>query len=437
MDKKTGNNYIGIAVLGLGVVGSGFVKALLEEQRAVTVPGTPNVHLTHVLVRDVEKKRLVDIDKDLLTNDFSAIVDDSETNVIVEVLGGEEPAATFLEQALSSGKHVVTANKEVVAKHGRKLIEKAQANNVEFRYEASVGAGIPIISALQGSLASDYISGIWAIINGTTNYILTSMASGGLDFDGALSEAQVLGYAEPDPTNDVEGFDARYKLAILASLGFGTYVDPSEIYCEGINSLHARDFKYARELGYAIKLLAIAREEMESIQIRVHPALLREDLLLAKVDGVYNAIQIQGERVGRLLMYGRGAGSEPTTSGLLGDVAEVVRRMASKGEKVAIVSEERQKTLKPISDLHTSYYLRISVLDQAGVLAAISQVFAKWDISIGSVIQKESDDISQTAELVVLTHVSKESAVQQAAKEILGLAEVESIGSLIRVESDV
>jgi len=432
MDKK---DNIGIGLLGLGVVGTGLVQALFDDKKCqISKHNELPIYLTGVLVRDIDKSRLVTIDPNLLTTDVSKILDNPNTDIVVEVLGGEEPAIHLLMEAIAKGKHVVTANKEIVAKYGQKLLKQAQLNHVNFRFEASVGAGIPIISALETNFKADRVSGIRAIINGTTNYILTRMATGGIDFSDALIEAQQLGYAEPDPTNDVEGIDVNYKLSILAMLAFDTYIDPSDIYCEGISDLDPRDFKYADELGYVIKLLAIAKEDAGVIQMRVHPVFLPKGLLLAKVDGVYNAIEFQAGLVGKVLMYGRGAGAEPTASGILGDVSDIVNHVVRGDQNRNIRFVGTGKKLAPMSDLLTSYYLRITVLDQAGVLSVISKVFAKWAISIGSVIQKESDNIAQTAELVILTHLSNESSVQNAVKEIQVLSEVMTIGSLIRVE---
>ena len=421
--------------MGLGVVGSGLIRALSEmgESSSPGWGGLP-LHVSAVLVRDLKKQRDVAVDPGVLTTNANEILGNADVDIVVEVLGGEEPARQHILTALGAGKHVVTANKEVIAKHGPELVAQAQTHGVNLRYEASVGAGIPVISALGGSLASNHVSGIWAIINGTTNYILTRMAAEGIDFQDVLADAQRLGYAEPDPTNDVEGIDAGYKLSILATLAFGSYVGPESIFREGISNLHVRDFRYARELGYAIKLLAIAKEENGAIQTRVHPVFLPENLLLAKVDGVFNAVQLQGDLAGRLLLYGRGAGPEPTASGLLGDVIEIAKGIhdGNGSQNFAVGSVE--KPLIKIADLETRYYLRLRVADHAGVLAEISRVFAKWEISIASVIQKENDEVTQLAELVVLTHVSREAALQGAAEELRTLPDVEEIGSLIRVE---
>ena len=419
------------------MVGTGLVQALFDDEKCqISKHNELPIYLTGVLVRDIDKSRLVKIDPNLLTTDASKILDNPNTDIIVEVLGGEEPANHLLMKAMAKRKHVVTANKEIVAKYGQKLLEQAQVNHVNFRFEASVGAGIPIISALETNFKADRVTEIRAIINGTTNYILTRMASGEIDFSDALNEAQQLGYAEPDPTNDVEGIDVKYKLSILAMLTFDTYIDPSNIYCEGISALDSRDFKYADELGYVIKLLAIAKDDAGVIQLRIHPVFLPKDLLLAKVDGVYNAIEFQAGLVGKVLMYGRGAGAEPTASGILGDVSHIVNHVVREDQNRNIRFVGIGKRLAPMSDLLTSYYLRITVLDQPGVLSVISKVFAKWAISIGSVIQKESDNIAQTAELVILTHLSNESSVQNAVKEIKVLPEVMTIGNLIRVEVD-
>ncbi len=434
MQQAVERGYIGIGLLGVGVVGGGVADTLLAKGAQFAQRAGLPLKLTRALVRNVAKARSVELPPDLLTTDPRDVVASPDTDIVVEVLGGEEPARRLILEALRAGKHVVTANKEVIAKHGPELLAAARQNNVDLRFEATVGAGIPIINALQNSLAANEFSGIWAIINGTTNYMVTRMAAEGLDFQTCLAEAQKLGYAEPDPTNDVEGIDAAYKLSILASLAFGPHVRPEDVYREGISKLHARDFRYAREMGYAIKLLAIAEAENGAIQARVHPVFLPEEMLLASVDGVFNAIQVQGDLVGQMVFYGRGAGAKPTASGLIGDVLDVAQAVRY-GEKRRVAAvQSNGKRIAPIQELNTRYYFRIIAADRPGVLAQISRVFGEHSISIASVIQKETDEVAQTAELVILSHTSNEASVRKAVDEMRKLPVVEDIGSLIRVE---
>lgn len=425
--------YIGL--MGLGTVGSGVAKVLHAKSEAIASQAGSLLKLKKVLVRDLTKRRLVDVPHELLTTDANEILQDAAIDIVVEVMGGEYPAGDYVQRAIASGKHVVTANKELIAKRGPELLREAQEHGVEVRFEASVGGGIPLIAPFQEDLAANRIISIEGIINGTTNYILTQMALEGTDFEVALKQAQELGYAEADPTNDIEGIDASYKIAILAMLGFHRIVRPENVYTEGITRLSARDFRYARELGYAIKLLAIAKDANGALQVRVHPALVADDLLLAKVDGVFNAIQVDGDLVGRVLFYGRGAGSEPTTSAIVADMIALTRSIGQGtcGNRVRICLDE-DKPLQPMSDVETRYYFRMQVADRPGVLAKIAQIFGEHQISIASFIQKESDELGQTAEIVIMTHTARESAVQEALREIRGLPVVSEIGNFIRVE---
>jgi len=425
---------IGIGLMGLGVVGSGVAKALTERAEAIaTQVGFP-LELRKILVRELAKSRAVKVEPSLLTTDPWALIADPEIDVIIEVIGGENPALEFIKEALSRGKHVVTANKEVIAKHGPELLSLAQERKVGILYEASVGGGIPLIAPFKQDLLANEVSAIYAIINGTTNYILTRMASEGLDFSSALSEAQGLGYAEPDPANDIEGIDAAYKLAILATLAFRTVVRPQDVYREGISRLSSRDFRYARELGYAIKLLAIAKEKDGSIEVRVHPVFLPQDLLLAKVDGVFNAVQVEGDLVGRVIFYGQGAGALPTSSAVVADVINLAQRVNLGVSMAPGLMLDPTKRLKPISEIETRYYIRMSTVDRPGVLAQISRILGDLNISISSVIQRETDVAAQTAQIVLMTYPAQESAMQRALKEIEQLDVVKEVSNFIRVE---
>jgi len=420
---------IGVGLMGLGTVGGGVFKALSEKDRVVAeAVGCP------VVLRKILEQRSVAVEQRLLTKDVRDILTDPEIDIVVEVLGGEHPAVDYIKEALMSGKHVVTANKEVIAKHGAELQAIAKDKGVALQFEASVGGGIPLLLPLQHGLLANEISTIYAIINGTTNYILTRMSQERMGFDAALKKAQELGYAEADPTNDVEGRDATYKLAILASVGFHTTVRPEQVYCEGISRLAEPDFRYAKELGYEIKLLAIAKQAGGVVEARVHPVFIPEDFLLAKVSGVYNAIQVEGDLVGKLIFYGRGAGAQPTSSAIISDVIAIGQSIAS-GKKVPSVMRRAQpKPVRPILELETRYYLRMTVADQPGVLAQIAKILGDRSISIASVIQKEADMATQTATIVIMTHPAREEFMQRALAEMKRLPAVTEVCNLIRVE---
>lgn len=426
---------IQVGLLGLGVVGSGVYHILCSKGETYARRVGRRLSIKRVLVRHPEKPRNVAIDPRLLTTEPEQILDDPDIAIVIEVIGGESPAYEYLRAALEASKYVVTANKEVMAKHGADLLAIAQRRGVDILYEASVGGGIPIITPLKRDLLANDITSITAIINGTTNYILTRMSKEGWDFADALAKAQALGYAEPDPTNDIEGVDAAYKLAILASLAFHTQVLPADVYYEGITRLTARDFRYAGELGYTIKLLALARRENHSVQVRVHPALIAAEEALAKVDNVFNAVQVEGDLLGRVLFQGQGAGSLPTTSAVVADVLDLAHGIVHGVAERLSWRIDGALNVRPIAELETRYYLRITVADRPGVLAQIARILGDHAISIASVIQKEADETAQTAEIVIMTHRAREDAMQQALRELANLAVVAEIGNFLRVES--
>lgn len=324
-----------------------------------------------------------------------------------------------------------------MAKHGPELLALAAERNVDFHYEASVGGGIPLIAPFKQDLAANRIQRVKAIINGTTNYILTRMAEEGVEFREALAEAQRLGYAEPDPANDVEGTDAVYKLAILSTLAFHTFVRPDQIYCQGITKLSARDFRYARDLGYTIKLLAIGRDTDGEVEARVHPVMLPSHALLARVDGVYNAVQVEGDLVGKVMFTGRGAGAMPTASAVIADVIDIAQDVQREmGFITPVIHYDESKRIKPMAEVRTRFYLRLEVADEPGVLAQITRVLGDQGISIASIIQKEVNDEARSAEIVIVTHSALEGAVDQALKLLAGLPVVNEIGSAIRIEEE-
>lgn len=425
---------IGIGLMGLGVIGSGVAKVLMGKPDSLAREAGSRLVLKKILEKDLSKHDLTGVERDIFTHQFEELVRHPEVDIVVELIGGEYPAFEFIREALTRGKHVVTANKEVMSKHWSELLTVAQEHKASLRYEASVGGGIPLITPFQEDLVANDISAIYAIVNGTTNYILTRMAKEGLDFSVALKKAQELGYAEADPANDIEGVDAAYKLAILATIAFGTEVKPNDVYHEGISRLQARDFRYAQELDYAIKLLAIAKRAGDSIEARVHPVFIPEDSLLAKVDGVYNAIHVEGDLVGKVIFYGEGAGPSATSSAVVSDIIKIAQNINRGTTSPPRLPFATGRTVKLMDEIETRYYVRMSVADQAGVLAQISKILGDQDISISSVIQKETDPAAQTAEIVIMTHPAKEQAVQQALRETERLPIVKEISNFVRVE---
>ena len=425
---------VGIGLLGMGVVGGGVASVLGDKSALLAKLAGAPLKLQGALVRDLSKQRAAGLPDGALTTHADDILDNPDVDIVVEVIGGEQPALDYILKSISLGKHVVTANKEVMAKHGAKILTHARKHGVQVLFEASVAGGTPIIAPLLRDLVANEVVSINGIINGTTNYILTKMAQEGQDFGVALAAAQELGYAESDPTNDVEGIDAAYKLAILSTLAFRARVSDADVYSEGITHLTAQDFRYASELGYAIKLLAIASKTNGSVHVRVHPAMVRSDVMLAKVDGVLNAIEVQTDLAGRVLFHGRGAGDMPTTSAVLADVMDIARNIVSGIEAPPLPSLTADVHISPISALETKYYMRMNVVERPGVFAQILKVLGDLDISIASAIQKETDDDARRAEIVLMTHRAKEASVQSALKAIDKLQVVNEIGSLIRVE---
>jgi len=433
MEKQS----IGIGLMGLGVVGGQVARVLKDKAGDLAEKvGCPLVlRKVQVLPQDLSRPQAREMPSQLFTTDADEFFAEPEIDIVVEAIGGESPALEYLQRAISGGKHVVTSNKEVIAKHGTELLALAQQHGVGLQYEASVGGGIPLIAPFKHDLVANEISGIYAIINGTTNYILTRMAREGTDFASALKLAQELGYAEANPENDIEGIDANYKLAILASLAFQSQIRPEDIYREGISRLASRDFRYARELGFAIKLLAIAKQSDESIEARVHPVFIPEDSFLAKVDGVYNAVLVEGDLAGKVLFFGEGAGALPTSSAVIADIVSSARKIV-----LGIGSKSRWKlksgkSIKPMAEIETRYYVRMSIADHPGVLAQISRVFGDHMISISSAIQRETDSVTQAAEIVIMTHPAQERAMQQALSELAQLEVVREISNFIRVEN--
>lgn len=423
---------IKVGLIGFGTVGTGTAKLLLENAEEIRRKVGSRIELSVICDLDISTPRAVKVDPSLLTTDVSKVIDDPEIDIVVELIGGVKPAGDFIRRALKNGKHVVTANKELIAKEGRTLLAEAQDNGLDLYFEGSVGGGIPIIGPLRVYLAANRITEVMGIVNGTTNYILTKMDKEGKDFAKALAEAQKAGYAESDPTNDIEGYDAQYKIAILASLAFGSVVDVRQIYTEGITKVAQRDIEYAKELGYVIKLLAIARANHQSIQARVHPTLISARHPLASVSDVYNAIYVRGDFVQDVMFYGRGAGSLPTASAVVGDIMEIARNINAGSNARLPFPFQDEKPVQGIEAIQARYYVRMLVADRPGVLAALAKVFGDNQVSIASVVQKDSH--GDKAEIVLITHVVAERNFRKAMEEMGRLQEVSEICNWIRVE---
>ena len=425
---------LGIGLLGLGVVGGGVLEALEGNAQAYEARCGRRLEVRAAAVRNVAARSHLASAGLALSDDPLDVARHDDVDVVVELMGGESPAAECIEAALSAGKSVVTANKEVMAKRGAALLDLAETRGGELRYEASVGGGIPIIGVLQRDLQANDVSSVRAIINGTTNYMITAMSRDGASYDDALAEAQRLGYAEADPTNDVEGIDAAYKLAILASLAFHSRVGPEDVYREGIRSLTARDFVHARDLGYAIRMLATARRTPLGLDLRVHPTLVPAVDPMAGVEGVLNAVAVSGDLIGSVVLEGAGAGAGATSSAVVADILEVAGRLAS-GQ-----AARRQRPLDPaprfasLGDIRVRTYLRLEVPDRTGVLAELGAAFAAEGVSIASVLQTPHPERQESADLIVTTHACRDGAVDRVLD---GLRRAESeivLGVRLRIE---
>jgi homoserine dehydrogenase len=424
-------NPVGISMLGAGNVGGGVVAALnAASARYARTVGRP-LELRRALVRDASRAR-PGLETSQLTTKIDDVLADAGTQIVIELMGGEEPARDYIARTLASGRHVVTANKEVMAKYGAELLALAAEHEVRLLYEASVGGGIPIISPLSRDLLANEVTAVTAIINGTTNFMLTAMATEGADYDDVLAEAQQLGYAEPDPTADVEGFDAAYKLAILCGLAFGLEVAPDAIDRQGISSLTSQDFAYAAELGYTIKLLACARLEGGELIASVRPTLIDHDEPLAKVDGVLNAVQVEGDLVGSVLFEGPGAGAAPTASAVLADVLELGRDIVA-ARPPSAVAPLRPAQMMASASHRSRYYLRVTAPDQAGVLGRLAGALGDRGVSIASVLQFEADDLAGTAELVLTTHLAAGGEVLEALSQVEQAQVVQRIGNVLPI----
>ena len=424
---------LNVGLIGLGTVGSQVADRMLTWGPQLSRRAGVDLCLRRVLVRDVAKRRVIDIPGELLTDDPSRILDDPEIEVVVEVAGGDEPMRSYMERAIAARKHVITANKMVMAKHGPELLDQAAEQNVDVYFEAAVGGGIPLISTFRTDLQANRIESVAAVLNGTTNYVLGRMASAGKTMAEAVKEAQDAGYAEADPTDDVGGFDATYKLAILASIAYEIKVRPDDIYREGIGGVEPVDFRYARELGYAIKLVAHSQRHPGRVEARVHPAMVPLDHPLARVEGPENAVFVAGDLVGQVLLVGQGAGGRPTASAVVGDLIDLARSIRRGVQSRPSFSFDDRIGVIPIGEVVTRAYFRIRVEDRAGVVAAIGQVFAEEGVSISAFIQKDAWSHDHTAELVVTTHPSLDASLQRARERMAALEPVRAVSSFLRV----
>jgi len=426
-------NAINIGLLGLGTVGTGVVKVLTENAHEIAQKVGVPVNVKKIMVRNPNKARSLDVDA-LITTNIEDILNDKDIHIIVEVMGGEQPAKDYMLRALQAGKHVVTANKDVVAKYGRELFDAAQDNSVDFMFEASVAGGIPIIRPLKQCLTANKITEVMGIVNGTTNYMLTKMTNEKLDYNTVLAEAQAKGYAEADPTADVGGLDAARKIAILASIAFNTRVSLADVYVEGITNISPEDIEYARELGYVIKLLAIAKEDSEcGIDVRVHPAFIPSNHPLASVNDVFNAIFVRGNAVGETMFYGRGAGELPTASAVVADVVDVARNVRHNISGRILCTCFEHKNFCPVEKTGSAYYIRLLVEDEPGVLAAIAGAFGAHNVSLNSVIQKRK--VNNCAELVLITYHVSDANIRLALNAIKDMSVVTKVRNVIRVEA--
>jgi len=432
-------NAVKVGILGLGTVGGGTATVLIRNAEEIQARLGRAIEISHVAGLNISSQSIVDPAKTKLTEDAFEVVNDPEVEIVVELIGGYTLAKDLVLKAIENGKHVVTANKALIAVHGTEIMKAAAEQGVSVSYEAGVAGGIPIIKAIREGLAGNKIQWVAGIINGTGNFILTEMRDKGRDFAEVLKEAQELGYAEADPTFDVEGIDAAHKLTILASLAFGIELQFDKAYTEGISKITTEDVHYAEELGYRIKHLGITRKTKNGIELRVHPTLIPEKRLIANVDGVMNAVLVQGDAVGPTLYYGAGAGAEPTASAVVADIIDTARTIdAPLHHKVPLLGFQtdsmRDTPVLPIDDVETAYYLRMVADDQPGVLAEVSDTFAKNSISIEAVLQKEPATGESSVHLIMLTQKCVESNVNQAIQAVENLSSVQ--GEVVRIRME-
>ena len=429
---------INLGICGLGTVGYGSYTVLTDNQNEISRRAGRNIVVSHIGTRSIKAHQ--DIGDIRVSADVFAVADDPEVDILLELIGGETLSRELVLRAINNGKHVVTANKALIAVHGNEILEAANKNNVIVAYEAAVAGGIPIIKAVREGMAANRIEWLAGIINGTGNFILTEMRDKGSEFSDVLKKAQELGYAEADPTFDVEGIDAAHKLTILSSIAFGIPLQFDKAYTEGITRVTIEDIHYAEELGYRIKHLGIARQTENGVELRVHPTLISKDKLIANVNGVMNAVMVQGNAVGSTMYYGAGAGALPTASAVVADVLDIVRVMDNPLNAVPALAFHQESLSElpvlPISQIESAYYLRIAAQDKAGVLSDITEILGDHSINIEAVIQKEplDHDTQQTLSVIILTHEIREDVMDEAIVKIEALAAVSNSVSRIRMD---
>ena len=426
------NESVKIGLLGCGHVGSALARLIATNGDEIEARSGVRLEVSRIAVRNLALDRDVPLPASVFTHDSAAVVTDDDVDIVVEVIGGIEPAREHIVEALKAGKPVVTANKELLANFGKELFDTAAGAGVDLLFEASVAGGIPLIRPLRESLAGDRIRRVMGIVNGTTNYILSRMSESGASFNDALGEAQNLGYAERDPTADVEGFDAAAKAAIIATIAFGARVVAGDVYREGISSLTDADIASARNLGYEVKLLAVAEESDRGIAVRVHPTMLPVGHPLASVRDSFNALFIEADAVGELMFYGRGAGGMPTASAVLGDVIDAAKNLVS-GARGATIGALARKPIRPIDEVESQFYLQLEVADEPGVLAAIAEEFGARSVSIKSMQQ---EGIGDGARLIFITHLAKEADLRATIHALREVGAVNRVGSVLRVMGD-
>ncbi len=424
---------VGVAILGLGVVGGGTYKMLTEHRQFYMDTQGVDISVENVLELNKQKALALGVSENRIAANIAEICSNPDVDIVVEVMGGVEPARTFVLSALNAGKSVVTSNKELFCKHSHELERIARKNNCGLFYEATCVGGVPVIRTLLDNLQGNKILSIMGIINGTTNYILTKMTDEGASYEEVLKEAQRLGYAEADPTADVEGFDAAYKLSILSSLAFHTKIPFSRIYREGITHITPEDIQYGKQLGYVLKLLAIGKNTDDGIEVRVHPTYIKSGHPLASVKDSYNAVYITGDYVEDVMLYGRGAGARPTASAIVGDVIYCATHPTFRYSTFTN-TEEADPSVKFIDNFKSAYYLRLNAHDKAGVLAKVSSIFSRHNISLAQMIQEDGGD-ETCVPLVFITHRTKEKSIMKAVEDINSTADIAEVVSVIRVVS--
>jgi len=428
-------NKVNIGLIGFGTIGAGVVKTIIDKGRFIQKKRGIRLEIARIADVDLRKKRPVNISSKKLTKNADKVLNDTAIDIVVELIGGIHPAKEFVVKALKNGKHVVTANKALLAHSGKEIFAIAKRHGVTVRFEGSVGGGIPVIKALSEDFIANSIQAIYGIVNGTSNYILSKMEEDGESFKAALKEAQALGIAENDPKLDINGMDSVHKIAILALLGFGRYVDIDDIFVEGIQSVELQDIRYAKKLGYSIKLLAIAKRDEGKLDIRVHPTLLTSKHLLAGVRGAQNAIYIRGDMIGESLLYGEGAGEKATSSAVISDIMDIAESVTSgRGIEMPEMNfDSGIKGIKGIGKVKSRYYIRFMAMDEPGVLAAISGILGRYKISISTVTQKERNK-EHAVPIVMLTHEAVERDLRKALGRIARLNSIRGKPVAIRME---